>query len=245
MSAISSCHPTDFGSSRPASTMRAAAQLGCSPCTSSLEVACCRRLRASTSVDTLSACTNPLRVSQSRAYGRPARQALKVSAGLHPAQRSFGQFISDTQGRLQQRIDVTTSRALENGAVRAVVDALTELRRSLQPAVDVWHVLQRWYAVQYSNFIAFTEDETKRKWKWQRRTEAQQQFWRSVKAYITVFALTVGYEALAPVSVFWAILLPSHAAWVLYDRWYVSPVFLGMLALMPLKFVPWAPWAWF
>lgn len=59
---------------------------------------------------------------------------------------------------------------------------------------------------------------------------------------------TLAYQAFIPVSFFCAIVLPLYYSWVTRDRWWLSPVFLGMLAMAPLKFVPWGfpyfCWIW-
>lgn len=35
-----------------------------------------------------------------------------------------------------------------------------------------------------------------------------------------------------------SVLLPLYISWVLYDRWYVSPVVLGMVLIARWKFAP-------
>jgi hypothetical protein len=49
---------------------------------------------------------------------------------------------------------------------------------------------------------------------------------------------------MVPVSFTLALLLPLYYSWVVWDRWWVSPVFIGMLVMAPFKFVPWG-WAYF
>ncbi len=55
-----------------------------------------------------------------------------------------------------------------------------------------------------------------------------------------VFGCTVLYEVCVPVSMVAALAVPLYYAWVLWDRWWLSPVFLAVLFMAPLKFCPWA-----
>ncbi len=47
-----------------------------------------------------------------------------------------------------------------------------------------------------------------------------------------------------PVSFLFALAMPWYYAWVVWDRWWLSPVFLGLALMTPLKFVPWAEFCW-
>lgn len=53
--------------------------------------------------------------------------------------------------------------------------------------------------------------------------------------------MTFVWEFFAPISIFWAILLPCHMAWILFDRPELSPIALGLLLILPFKFVPGMP----
>ena len=54
------------------------------------------------------------------------------------------------------------------------------------------------------------------------------------------FAATLVWQAFMPVSFLAAVAAPLYYAWVLWDDWYVSPVFLATLLTAPMKWVPWA-----
>lgn len=43
-----------------------------------------------------------------------------------------------------------------------------------------------------------------------------------------------------PVSFLATVCVPFYYAWLLWDRWWLSPIFLATLATAPLKWVPWA-----
>ena len=53
--------------------------------------------------------------------------------------------------------------------------------------------------------------------------------------------LTVAWMTITPVSVFWGAFLPLHAAWSVYDRPLLSPVFITFIPMMLLKFPPGYP----
>jgi hypothetical protein len=55
-----------------------------------------------------------------------------------------------------------------------------------------------------------------------------------------VFAVTLVYQAFMPVSFAACVGVPLYYSWVLWDNWWVSPVFLATLLASPLKWVPWA-----
>ena len=52
------------------------------------------------------------------------------------------------------------------------------------------------------------------------------------------------WEAITPVSFALAVLPPLWVAWSLHDNLLRSPIFYGMLLMMPLKFVPGGPFRW-
>ena len=59
---------------------------------------------------------------------------------------------------------------------------------------------------------------------------------------------TLLYLVLTPVSFLFSVALPLYYSWVMYDRWWASPVMAGLLVMAPWKFPPWALgvacWVW-
>ena len=53
---------------------------------------------------------------------------------------------------------------------------------------------------------------------------------------LAVSFLTVAWMTITPVSIFWGAFLPLHAAWSVYDRPLLSPVFITFIPMMLLKF---------
>ena len=43
-----------------------------------------------------------------------------------------------------------------------------------------------------------------------------------------------------PVSLLAAVLVPLYYSWALWDRWWLSPIFVATLLMAPMKWVPWA-----
>lgn len=54
------------------------------------------------------------------------------------------------------------------------------------------------------------------------------------------FLATLVYEAFVPVTFLAAVALPLYHAWVLWDDWWRSPIFVALLVTAPMKWVPWA-----
>jgi hypothetical protein len=52
------------------------------------------------------------------------------------------------------------------------------------------------------------------------------------------------WEVVTPVSLALAVLPPLWVAWSLHDNLLRSPIFYGMLLMLPLKFVPGGPFRW-
>ena len=57
---------------------------------------------------------------------------------------------------------------------------------------------------------------------------------------LAVFAATLVWQAFMPVSLAACVLAPLYYSWVLWDNWWVSPIFLATLLTAPMKWVPWA-----
>ncbi len=94
-------------------------------------------------------------------------------------------------------------------------------------------------------FAAFLEDyeqyvamETKARWSWEKRHRKELAMLASIPPYIGMTLATVLYEVFVPCSLGFSVLLPLYISWVLYDRWYVSPVVLGMVLIGRWKFAP-------
>ena len=62
---------------------------------------------------------------------------------------------------------------------------------------------------------------------------------------IAVLAATMLWEALTPVSVFWGLAVPLFVNWVCYDRLIMNPIMVGLMLLLPYKFIPGAEFRWF
>ena len=58
----------------------------------------------------------------------------------------------------------------------------------------------------------------------------------SIPPFIGMTIATIIYEIFVPCSVGVAVVLPLYLSWVLYDRWYLSPIVLGMLGIARWKF---------
>ncbi len=60
-----------------------------------------------------------------------------------------------------------------------------------------------------------------------------------------VLAATLLWEAVVPVSVVWGLVLPLFVSWVVFDRPIMNPIIVGLMLILPYKFIPGAAWRWF
>lgn len=60
-----------------------------------------------------------------------------------------------------------------------------------------------------------------------------------------VLAATLLWEAVVPVSVVWGLALPLFVSWVVFDRPIMNPIIVGLMLILPYKFIPGAAWRWF
>ncbi|KAI8113117.1 hypothetical protein M9435_003123 [Picochlorum sp. BPE23] len=94
---------------------------------------------------------------------------------------------------------------------------------------------------EYEQYLA---DETKSRWSWEKRNRKELAFLHSIPPYIGMACVTVVYQAFIPLSISAAVLLPLYLSWVLYDRWWASPIILGMVLISRWKFLVPASWCW-
>ncbi|KAK9824210.1 hypothetical protein WJX72_008561 [[Myrmecia] bisecta] len=106
----------------------------------------------------------------------------------------------------------------------------------------------RWLLAQIGeSYEEFVNEETKRQWRWKRKTEKELKFWIDVKNFVLVLLMTMFWETIVPVSFFLALVIPVWAAWAVYDDrpiFLLSPVGLGLLIMLPLKFTLFGPFKW-
>ncbi len=51
------------------------------------------------------------------------------------------------------------------------------------------------------------------------------------------------YQGMLPVSFLLCGVIPFYFAWIMWDRWWASPVGLALLLTWPMKFPPWVFWS--
>jgi hypothetical protein len=132
--------------------------------------------------------------------------------------------------------------------VAALLAALAAVRAALQPLYDLmeaFRIRREAYTEAYNQFLA---DETRVKWTWAKKNRKELDLLAEFPAYALVFVSTLAFHAFTPVSALFNGALPLYAAWALWERWYLSPVFVASLIMWPLKFAPWGlayfSWVW-
>jgi hypothetical protein len=69
----------------------------------------------------------------------------------------------------------------------------------------------------------------------------ERNLWSDILSHIFMLGMTVVYMVVAPCSLFWAILVPLHLAWIMYDNFFANPVTLATVPMLALKFIPGNP----
>jgi len=97
---------------------------------------------------------------------------------------------------------------------------------------DGWRVWKDDITAEYEQYLA---DETKERWSWEKRHRKELALLGRIPPYIGMVVATVLYQMFVPLSVMCAVVLPLYYSWILYDRWWTSPVVLGMILMSPWK----------
>ncbi|KAI3431497.1 hypothetical protein D9Q98_004548 [Chlorella vulgaris] len=118
--------------------------------------------------------------------------------------------------------------------------AKAALNDRLQPLYDFQQLVQRKYKAVLEIYNDFVMEETKREWRWANLHAKELHIWSQVPAFLGYFLATLVYEAFVPVTFLAAVALPLYHAWVLWDDWWRSPIFVALLVTAPMKWVPWA-----
>ncbi|EFN54093.1 hypothetical protein CHLNCDRAFT_136217 [Chlorella variabilis] len=138
------------------------------------------------------------------------------------------------------KVSEAAERLSEAPPVAAVVHAVAALSARLQPLYAAWELLQRKWEALLEVYNEFLVEETKRQWRWSNVYGKELAWWSQAPPFLAYFVVTVVYEAFMPVSFLAAVAVPLWYAWVLWDDWWRSPIFLALLLTAPLKWVPWA-----
>lgn len=136
----------------------------------------------------------------------------------------------------------------ELSVIKSFLSMIAAVQLRLKPLYDLFDRCQRWWKAvneEYNQFIAL---ETKEKWTWSKMYSKELALLASIPPYLLILGATLLYHALLPVSFTLSFVLPLYLSWGLWDRWWLSPLFIGTLIMAPLKFPPWATlyfsWIW-
>lgn len=184
--------------------------------------------------------------------------------------RDNGEQGADERGKTLSSILGVTRAMTSKGASlsmkqrwRAIGLYLEALRQHLVEHVAAIRAMVEWYEKQvagpcgvfvdrytrmkegliedYEQYLAY---ETKSRWSWEKRNRKELAFLHSIPPYIGMACVTLLYQAFVPLSISAAVLGPLYLSWVLYDRWWTSPIVLGMVLISRWKFLVPASWCW-
>ena len=116
--------------------------------------------------------------------------------------------------------------------VAAVIDRVLAPLRAKKASFDDTFAV---FLEDYEQYLAM---ETKARWSWEKRNRKEMALLASIPPYIGMALATVLYQVFVPCSLSFAVLAPLYLSWILYDRWYLSPVLLGMALIARWKFAP-------
>lgn len=100
-----------------------------------------------------------------------------------------------------------------------------------------------WKDNKIADYEQYLAEETKDRWSWEKRHRQEMALLQSIPPYIGMVLATLLYQTFVPLSISCAIVLPLYCSWVLYDRWWTSPILLGMIFISPWKFLVPGTWS--
>jgi hypothetical protein len=136
------------------------------------------------------------------------------------------------QQRYRTLILTLKSFARSNEFIQNVSSAV---HRVLAPLVAKKVQMDRWFEAYLEDYEQYLAMETKERWSWEKRNRKEAELLHSIPPFVGMVFATLLYEVFIPCSVGCAVVLPLYFSWILYDRWYFSPVILGMLLIARWK----------
>jgi hypothetical protein len=185
-----------------------------------------------------------------RAPPRPRRRAAAAAAAAAAAPPPPGREPSFEQRlrSLRFALDARAARLASSPPLAAAAALAAALAARLAPLAALRAAWQRRADAAREDYNQFLAEETRRKWTWSKRNVAELALLNAVPPYAFFLAATLVWQAFTPVSLAFSLAAPLFLAWVAWDRWWLSPVAVGVLLTAPLKFAPWgitsACWVW-
>lgn len=165
--------------------------------------------------------------SSSRSSANEHVSILGITSGrgmsMKQRQRAFHMYFHSWMTRMVQ--DVALLRTVAMWINGHVIPAWRRYMDGFRVRKDAW-------IEAYEQYLA---EETKERWSWEKRHRNELALLESIPPYIGMVVATLLYETFVPLSVTCAVLLPLYFSWILYDRWWTSPILLGMILISPWK----------
>ena len=136
------------------------------------------------------------------------------------------------QQRYRALVLTLQATARNNTLLHAIVSAV---QTSMAPLMAKKQQLDARIASFLEDYDQYIAMETKARWSWEKRNRKEMALLYSIPPFIGMVLATLIYEVFIPCSVGCAVVMPLYLSWVLYDRWYLSPVVLGMLLVARWK----------
>lgn len=144
---------------------------------------------------------------------------------LKQRQRAFQIYVHTWMLRIIQEVPV----------FKALVDWLKAT--VISPYMIYSSRFNEWKETCIADYEQYLAEETKERWSWEKRHRKEMALLQSIPPYIGMVLATLLYQTFVPLSVSCAILAPLYCSWILYDRWWTSPILLGMILISPWKFM--------
>ncbi|KAL6774128.1 hypothetical protein ACKKBG_A23875 [Auxenochlorella protothecoides x Auxenochlorella symbiontica] len=174
--------------------------------------------------------------SSRRGVSRPNRSTVCRVDAVARRSLTLQEQLKSVRAAFEERQQAIADRIGQTKLAAMVMHASDKLAPYLR-ALD----LERRRLVQ--DYFRFVEEDKRLAWHWECQNVPEAAFWAQQPANIIFFVMALLYQGMLPVSFLLCGVIPFYFAWIMWDRWWASPVGLALLLTWPMKFPPWVFWS--
>jgi len=92
------------------------------------------------------------------------------------------------------------------------------------------------------DYYDFCGEETKRKWRWEKRYQEESKIWFGIMVNVWLFCLTCIYQIVIPINLLLAVVPPLIVAILYSSRPWATGIAVALYIMLPIKFLPLTRW---